>query len=115
MRAVRQGVACPGLLARLAPPGVGKRTPSSSRRRNEHMDQYLHRALRRRSIIRGAAVGAGAVGLGLSGAGRFGSPAWAQEATPAASGFDAAACYQPFPGAVTVQYEKLADPPYNIA
>ena len=69
----------------------------------------------RRSLLRGAAVGAGAVGLGLSGAGRFGSLAWAQEATPAASGFDAAACYQPFPDAQTVQYEKLADPPYNIA
>ena len=25
------------------------------------------------------------------------------------------ACYQAFPGAETVQYEKLADPPYNIA
>ena len=25
------------------------------------------------------------------------------------------ACYQPFAGAETVQYEKLADPPYNIA
>jgi len=69
----------------------------------------------RRSVIRGAAVGAGAVGLGLSGASRFGSLAWAQEASPAASEFDAAACYQPFPDAVTVQYEKLADPPYNIA
>ena len=81
------------------------------------MDRYLHsrRLLGRRSLLRGAAVGAGAVGLGLSGVSRFGSLAWAQEATPAASGFDAAACYQPFPDAQTVQYEKLADPPYNIA
>ena len=81
------------------------------------MDRYLHsrRPLGRRSLLRGAAVGAGAVGLGLSGVSRFGSLAWAQEATPAASGFDAAACYQPFPDAQTVQYEKLADPPYNIA
>src|SRR5918993_3360889 len=87
------------------------------RRRNEQMDQFKisHRRLGRRSVIRGAAVGAGAVGLGLSGAGRFGSIAWAQEATPAASSFDAEACYQAFPGATTVQYEKLADPPYNIA
>ena len=79
------------------------------------MDQYVQRQLGRRSIIRGAALGAGAVGLGLSGAGRFGSLAWAQESTPAAGGFDAAACYQSFPGAEIVQYEKLADPPYNIA
>ena len=81
------------------------------------MDRYLHsrRLLGRRSLLRGTAVGAGAVGLGLSGVSRFGSLAWAQEATPAASGFDAAACYQPFPDAQTVQYEKLADPPYNIA
>jgi ribose transport system substrate-binding protein len=81
------------------------------------MDQYkfADRRLGRRSVIRGAAVGAGAFGLGLSGAGRFGSLAWAQEASPAASGFDPEACYQAFPGAETVQYEKLAEPPYNIA
>src|SRR4051812_6639363 len=81
------------------------------------MDQrtFINRRLGRRSVIRGAAVGAGAVGLGLSGAGRFGSLAWAQEASPTASTFDAAACYQPFGDAKTVQYEKLADPPYNIA
>jgi ribose transport system substrate-binding protein len=81
------------------------------------MDQckFIDRRLGRRSVIRGAAVGAGAVGLGLSGAGRFSSMAWAQEASPAASSFDPEACYQPFPGATTVQYEKLADPPYNIA
>jgi ribose transport system substrate-binding protein len=79
------------------------------------MDQFIDRRLGRRSIIRGAAAGAGAIGLGLSGAGRFGSLAWAQEASPAASEFDAAACYQPFGDAQPVQYEKLADPPYNIA
>ena len=70
------------------------------------MDRYLRHSTGRRSLIRGA----GALGLGLSGIGRFGSPVWAQE-----SGFDAAACYQPFAGAETVQYEKLAEPPYNIA
>ena len=81
------------------------------------MDRYsqLQRPLGRRSLLRGAAVGAGAVGLGLSGAGRFGSLAWAQEATPETSEFNAEACYQSFPGAEIVQYEKLADPPYNIA
>jgi hypothetical protein len=67
------------------------------------MDQYVQRQVGRRSIIRGAAVGAGAVGLGLSGAGRFGSLAWAQESTPAAGGFDAAASYQSLPGAEIVQ------------
>jgi ribose transport system substrate-binding protein len=81
------------------------------------MDQstFIDRRLGRRSVIRGAAVGAGAVGLGLSGASRFSSMAWAQEASPAASSFDPEACYQSFPGAEIVQYEKLADPPYNIA
>jgi ribose transport system substrate-binding protein len=79
------------------------------------LDRYLRNSVGRRSLIRGAAAGAGALGLGLSGAGRFGSLAWAQESTPAASGFDAEACYQPFAGAEPVQYEKLADPPYNIA
>jgi len=79
------------------------------------MDQFRDRRLGRRSIIRGAAAGAGALGLGLSGAGRFGSLAWAQEASPAASEFDAAACYQPFGDVQTVQYQKAADPPYNIA
>jgi ribose transport system substrate-binding protein len=79
------------------------------------MDRYLRHPVGRRSLIRGAAVGAGALGLGVSGVGRFGSTAGAQVSTPAASGFDAEACYQPFAGAETVQYEKLADPPYNIA
>jgi ribose transport system substrate-binding protein len=79
------------------------------------MDRFKARQVGRRSVIRGAAVGAGAVGLGLSGIGRFGSMAWAQEASPAASEFDPEACYQPFAGAEPVQYEKLADPPYNIA
>jgi ribose transport system substrate-binding protein len=75
------------------------------------MDRYLRRSVGRRSLIRGAAVGAGALGVGLSGMGRFGGPVRAQEE----STFDAEACYQPFAGAETVQYEKLADPPYNIA
>src|SRR5215208_7446692 len=79
------------------------------------MDRFIARQVGRRSVIRGAAVGAGAVGLGLSGAGRFGSLAWAQEASPAASEFDAAACYQPFGDVQTVQYQNAADPPYNIA
>ena len=79
------------------------------------MDRYLrHRwAAAPSSAARPRARGRS--GSGSAGLGRFGSTAWAQESTPAASGFDAEACYQPFAGAETVQYEKLADPPYNIA
>jgi len=44
---------------------------------------------------------------------RFGS-AWAQDATPAAATFDAAACYQPFGDVKTVQYDKVGDGGFNI-
>ncbi len=73
------------------------------------MDRFMHHALNRRTMLRRTAMGAGALGLGLSGASRLLTPAGAQEA------FDPAACYQAFPGAEIVQYEKVADPPYNIA
>jgi ribose transport system substrate-binding protein len=79
------------------------------------MDRYLQLQLGRRDVLRRSATGAGALGLGLAGLSRASFPAWAQESTPAAAAFDAAACYQPFAGAEPVQYEKLADPPYNIA
>ena len=80
------------------------------------MDQFMRRPIDRRGLLRGAAIGAGAVSLGMGGVGYYGQFAWAQDATPAAAGtFDPAACYRPFPGATTVQYEKLADPPYKIA
>jgi ribose transport system substrate-binding protein len=79
------------------------------------MDKFMRRPVDRRGLLRGAAIGAGAVSLGMGGVGYYGQIARAQDATPAASSFDAAACYQPFPDATTVQYEKLADPPYNIA
>ena len=79
------------------------------------MDKFMRRPVDRRGLLRGAAIGAGAVSLGMGGVGYYGSIARAQDATPAASSFDAAACYQAFPGATTVQYEKLADPPYKIA
>jgi ribose transport system substrate-binding protein len=78
------------------------------------MDRFLQRQLGRRDVLRRTALGAGAAGLALSGTSRLAVPAWAQDATPEAAVFDAAACYQPFAGAETVQYEKLADPPYNI-
>jgi ribose transport system substrate-binding protein len=72
------------------------------------MNRFMHHALNRRTMLRHTAMGAGALGLGLSGAGRLLTSARAQDA------FDPDACYQAFPGAETVQYEKLADPPYNI-
>ena len=56
-----------------------------------------------------AAVGAGAVGLGLSGIGRFGSMAWAQEASPAASGLRSGSLLPAVCRCGAVQYEKLAD------
>ena len=79
------------------------------------MDRFLKRQLGRREVLRRSALGAGAAGVALSGASRLTLPAWAQESTPAAGGFDAAACFQPFAGAEPVQYEKVGDPPYNIA
>jgi hypothetical protein len=83
------------------------------------MDRMLQRQLGRRDVLRRAAIGAGAVGLGMSAGGRFAAPAWAQDASPAASpaasAFDAAACFKPFGDVKTVQYEKVGDPPYKIA
>ena len=79
------------------------------------MDQFMRRPVDRRGLLRGAAIGAGAVSLGLGGVGYYGQIARAQDATPAAGSFDAAACYQAFPGATTVQYEKVGDAPYKIA
>ena len=72
------------------------------------MERITQRHLGRRALLRNAAISTGALGLGLSRAGQFVPSAWAQESTPAAAEFDAAACYQPFAGAETVQYEKLA-------
>jgi ribose transport system substrate-binding protein len=73
------------------------------------MDRFMHHALNRRTMLRRTALGAGALGLGLASTGRLVTPARAQAA------FDPEACYQAFPGAEIVQYEKVADPPYNIA
>jgi ribose transport system substrate-binding protein len=75
------------------------------------MDRFLQRQVRRRELLRRSALGAGAAGIALSGASRWAIPALAQEE----STFDAAACFQPFAGAEPVQYERVGDPPYNIA
>jgi ribose transport system substrate-binding protein len=79
------------------------------------MDRFLERRAGRRRVIRQSALGAGALGLGL-GTGTFGqhARAGAQEATPSAAAFDPAACYQPFPGAQTVQYDPVGDGGFNI-
>jgi ribose transport system substrate-binding protein len=75
------------------------------------MDRFLQRRVDRREVLRRSAVGAGAVGFTVAVGDRlFRGTAVAQEST-----FDAAACYQPFAGAAPVQYEKVADPPYNVA
>ena len=77
------------------------------------MEKFMRRPVDRRGLLRGAAVGAGAVSLGMGGIGYYGQIARAQDS--ASSTFDPEACYQAFPGSTTVQYEKLADPPYKIA
>lgn len=78
------------------------------------MDELRTRSVNRRDILRFSILGAGAFTVSAAG-GRYGlTRVAAQDATPTAV-FDAAACYQPFEGAKTVKYDKLADPPYNIA
>ena len=74
------------------------------------MEHRLHRPVDRRTLIRRSAVGAGAPGLGLSGGCRPLGSARAQDAAK----FDAAACFRPFPGATTLQYEKVGDGGFNI-
>lgn len=78
------------------------------------MDKFLHRPFDRRSLVRRVSLGAGAVGLTTYGV-RV-PRASAQDATPeaAAAGFDPATCYQAFPDATTVQYEKIGDGEFNI-
>lgn len=78
------------------------------------MDEVMQRRLARREVVRRSLVGAGAAGLGLSAAGRFVGRATAQDASPAAGTFDAAACYQPVEGAETVQYEAVGEGGFNI-
>ncbi|MDP9364822.1 MAG: substrate-binding domain-containing protein [Chloroflexota bacterium] len=76
------------------------------------MDKYRTTRMDRREVLRRSALGAGAIGLGLT-AGRL-VPAAAQDASPAAGQFDAAACYQPVAGAEPVQYDAVGDGGFNI-
>lgn len=78
------------------------------------MDDMLRRSLGRRDLLRRSLVGAGAATLALSGPGRRFASTFAQEATPTAQ-FDAAACYQQFPGATMVQYDAVGSGPFSIA
>jgi ribose transport system substrate-binding protein len=75
----------------------------------------LHRhKVNRRNVLKSSLVGAGAVAVTATGIGRFSGNAGAQEATPAAGGFDRAACYQSFPDATQVKYDAV-EGPYSLA
>jgi len=71
----------------------------------------------RREAIRISVAGGATLSVAAAGGGRFLiDGARAQDASPAAAQtFDAATCYQPFEGATMVKYDKLAEPPYNVA
>jgi ribose transport system substrate-binding protein len=84
------------------------------------MNEFGQRSLNRRDVLRFSILGTGAFAVTAAGGNYVVSRASAQDATPAATPaaaapFDRAACYQTFPGATVVKYEKLADPPYSIA
>jgi len=66
-------------------------------------------------VLKSSIVGAGAVAISATGAGRFlVDGARAQEASPAAGGFDRAACYQSFPDSTPVKYDAV-EGPYSLA
>jgi ribose transport system substrate-binding protein len=75
----------------------------------------FRRRLNRRDVLKSSIVGAGAVAVSATGAGRFlVDGARAQDASPAAGGFDRAACYQSFPDATMVKYDAV-EGPYSLA
>jgi ribose transport system substrate-binding protein len=80
----------------------------------ESNNNLTNRSLNRRQLIRTTSLGAGAALLSAGGLGRY-LTASAQDATPSPAGFDAAACYQSFAGATPIKYDRVGDPPYNIA
>jgi ribose transport system substrate-binding protein len=88
----------------------------SERTEEEQMGDLIGRRFNRREAMRISVLGAGALTVSAVGGGRFlVNRAGAQDATPASGGFDRAACYQSFPDAKPVKYDKLADPPYSLA
>ena len=78
------------------------------------MDDMLRRSLGRRDLLRRSLIGAGAATLAVSAPGRRLASTIAQEASPTAQ-FDAAACYQSFPGATMVKYDAVGSGPFNLA
>jgi len=81
----------------------------------EQMSDLIRSRLSRREAMRISVLGMGALTVSAAGGGRFlVNRTSAQDATPAAE-FDRAACYQSFPNATPVKYDKQADPPYSLA
>ena len=79
------------------------------------MSDLIRSRLSRREAMRISVLGMGALTVSAAGGGRFlVNRTSAQDATPAAE-FDRAACYQSFPNATPVKYDKQADPPYSLA
>jgi ribose transport system substrate-binding protein len=69
----------------------------------------------RRNVLKFSILGGGAYAVSAAGGGRFlVDRATAQDATPAAGGFDPAACYQSFPDAKPVKYDAVKGP-YSLA
>jgi ribose transport system substrate-binding protein len=77
--------------------------------------QFNGHKVNRRDAMKISVMGAGALTVTAAGGGRFLIDKAGAQATPEGQDFDRAACYQSFEGAEPVQYEKLADPPYNLA
>jgi ribose transport system substrate-binding protein len=78
------------------------------------MDMSRQRSISRRDVLRYSALG-GALAATAVGGRRL---ALAQDAASPAAGaavFDPAACYQSFPNATPVKYERAGDPPYSLA
>ena len=79
------------------------------------MTRFNGHNVSRRDAMKISVMGAGALTVTAAGGGRFLIDKAGAQATPEGQAFDRTACYQSFEGAEPVQYEKLADPPYNIA
>src|SRR5262245_66101971 len=75
---------------------------------------YARRYFNRRQMLRAGALGTAAAASSTVGAGRY-LGAFAQDATPEAAAFDPVACYQSFEGATPIKFDRVGDPPYNIA
>jgi ribose transport system substrate-binding protein len=100
-----------------APGQVGPaRSVVSERTEEEQMGDLIRRRFNRREAMKVSVLGAGALTVSAAGGGRFLiNHAGAQDATPAPTEFDRAACYNSFPNATPVKYDKVGDPPYSLA